>query len=374
MVEATNRRLIWRGIFIKILIILVFPISFSFYSNYWYGGVLAPTINNWISLLIQIEYDSIEIAMIDAFLPAFILMLPGILFERKIRKSSISSHVRKSALLAALVTWLLAFSLQFTLPSVIYYYDSFYSQLMAIDYVPTLAIPLFIVLPLLNRELVLKSASPETLDRSFANVSKNFTGRFRWTRYLPLLLFIALMFSPIVLLYPYGGYFLLSPICALDLIGYRVIPLQFFPIDAAYFNLNSFFLLPITLIVFSLRAIFIRDVFRYHQVKLTQQRLISTGLLAEISPAVIMSILSSIPGSGLYFIVPTPILPIIGYLFVRHSKLPTMTDEIWDDEEYRMWFEGEQPAPTPYQPRMEQDIKVPLTYIIASQFRKLKRH
>ena len=73
-------------------------------------------------------------------------------------------------------------------------------------------------------------------------------------------------------------------------------------------------------------------------------------------------------------ILPTPIFPLLGFLYLRFTRLPMMMDELWDEEEHRMWFEVDKPTLSPTQQPREQGIKVPITYMIVSQFRKLRKH
>jgi hypothetical protein len=139
--------------------------------------------------------------------------------------------------------------------------------------------------------------------------------------------------------------------------------------------------LPGLLLLFSIRLVFIRDIYRFSDGGVTKSRLISIGLLAEIVPVAIMTLISTANSIGMgeffgsftQFIFPTPIFPLLGYLYARFSKLRITPDELWEDEEHRMWYEEEQPTLPPGQQPMDYRIKVPISYLIVSQFRKLRK-
>ncbi|MHA2397196.1 MAG: hypothetical protein ACXAC0_10865, partial [Candidatus Thorarchaeota archaeon] len=67
-------------------------------------------------------------------------------------------------------------------------------------------------------------------------------------------------------------------------------------------------------------------------------------------------------------VLPFPILPLIGFAYIRFSKIIIVRDELWTDYEHRMWFDKEQ---DPYVPESTDDsITVPITYLLVSQIRK----
>ena len=68
---------------------------------------------------------------------------------------------------------------------------------------------------------------------------------------------------------------------------------------------------------------------------------------------------------------PFPILPLIGFAYIRFSKIIIVRDEIWTDYEHRMWFDKEQ---DPYvSVSDDESITVPITYLLVSQIRKRRK-
>lgn len=371
MRERFRRRPSWIGTLVKIIIVLVFPISF--YVDIFFNNNIV-----WESILFSIASSGTIVFDSILVLSAIFVMLPGIYFDLKINSSPISNPIRKKAAIVTIVSWLLTF-------------DPLYIRILnpdwvdlgpysAITFIPTLTIPLFIVLPILNRELVVRSTPANLRKHSLSYLYNGFKNRFGRRRFLPFLIWGGFFFSPIIILGFWGNVELLS-------MFYRTtIGLDYYYFDFPYFygiylNLVPMIVLPSFLLLFSIRLVFIRDIYRFSDGRVTKSRLISIGLLAEIVPVAVLTLMYTtisigmdvFPGSFTQFIFPTPIFPLLGYLYVRFSKLRITPDEPWDEEEHRMWFEEEQPTPTPGPQPIEHRIKVPISYLIVSQFRKLRK-
>jgi hypothetical protein len=103
------------------------------------------------------------------------------------------------------------------------------------------------------------------------------------------------------------------------------------------------------------------------------------GILSEIAPVAFLTLMQLLtyPISEFVFgfytwILPTPIFPILGYIYVRMSRNLSLSGTLWDDEEHRMWFEVDGP-PSPEQQPKDRGIKVPITYIIRSKLRRRRK-
>ncbi|MHA2221517.1 MAG: hypothetical protein ACXAAO_05615 [Candidatus Thorarchaeota archaeon] len=351
-------RKLWNPIFAKVLIVLIIPVRFSIYIDQGYF--------DYFSLLFEIT-DSIYFTPLTAIV-ALGIMLPGIHFNRKITAESISSRVRRRALILALVTLLLPLALLFPNPFLGFqYYNSFL-------YVPVLSISLFIILPIMNREFILQNTPTELHASTYTYLSTDFKKRLGRLRFLPAILWIGLFLSPILSSF-YNNTIFHSPLLTMRL-------------DIDYYYYYSYRLLgeltPMTTLSFvflwfSLRFVFLRDIYRYNKKRIRNSRLISIGILAEIVPVVSMTfyfalpplLVLEIPMYSIFFL-PTPFYPILGYLYVRKSRNIPKTDRIWDEDGHTWWFEDE----TPLSPQTKPDelrIKVPIAYLIRSRLRRRRR-
>jgi len=364
MSEGTTGSVSWKKTLFKIFIVLVFPIGISI--NFDYG------LEQWTSILFHVDYDGqLIFASLFTVLFAIILMLPGIFFERKIQLNPISSSIRRKALISIVAIGLLSFGFVFISIFNPYFYGI--DAGVPIIFVPILTISLFIFLPIFNRELTIRSTPMNMQSLSFSFFSSIFKMRFGKLRFLPVLLWVGLLFSPIIIMYPWGDIWGLSILFQMRL--YIATFMRDFPyLYGFYLNLTPLNNLPFVMLVFSLRFVFIRDIYRFNEGTIQKSRLISIGLLAEIVPVAVLTLLNLSALEFSQYFIPTPFFPLLGYLYVRYSKLPPMMDEIWEDEEHRMWFEDDKQPISLVQKPMEHRIKVPISYLIVSQFRKLRKH
>ena len=364
MSEGTTGSVSWKRTLAKISIVLVFPISIWMEPGFGIGL--------WISILFHMEPSrSLIFASPITVLIAIFLMLPGVYFDRKIHSNPISSSIRRKAIILVVATWLLSYGFAF-----LSFFDPYFFSVVLftrIVYIQTLTISIFIFLPILNRELTIRSTPANMQTYSLSYLSNVFQSRFGKLRFLPVLIWAGFLFSPIVSLGSWGNILLLSIFYQMQLfLGVGLIREIIFSY-AFFLNLTPIYLLHYVMLVFSLRFVFVRDIYRYSDGRVTKSRLISTGLLAEIVPVAVLSLLS-LSMYGFYeFILPTPFFPLLGYLYVRFSKIPLMIDELWEDDEHRMWYERDKPHLSPLQPPTEQGIKVPISYLIVSQFRRLRK-
>ncbi len=363
MSEGTTGSVSWKKTLVKIFIVLVFPIGI--WTNYDYG------LDQWTSILFHFEPSGLYFTSLFTVLLAIVLMLPGIFFERKIQLNPISSSIRRKAFISIVAILLLSYGFAF-----ISIFNPYFIgiEVGAVSvFMPILTISLFIFLPILNRGSIIRSTPMNMQSHSFSYLSSIFKKRFRKLRFLPLLLWAGLLFSPIIISNPWGNISFLSIFFQIQVAidTYLIPEFQFF----YWFSLNltPIYSLPYVMLIFSLRFVFVRDIYRFNEGRVQKSRLISTGLLAEIVPVAMLTLLNFPMMAYYQFVFPTPFFPLLGYLYVRFSKVPSMIDKLWEDEDYRMWYEGDKPAPLPVQKPLEHRIKVPLSYLIISQFRKRRK-
>jgi hypothetical protein len=249
-----------------------------------------------------------------------------------------------------------------------------------IVYVPILAIAFFIALPLISRETTLRSISKKHRDLNYGFLTSTLQKRFRREKILIGFLWIGLIFGPF-LFYLELYYFWESRWMFWSLFyGYAVYagsPVYIGVDILAYFRLTltgiDLITLPIFTLMSAVRFLFVRDIFRFQSGIIKRSRLISVAILGELLPSAVLTLISLIfypPGISAPIFVPIPILPIIGFLFIRLSKVVPIKEELWPDYEHRMWYES-RPIQIPYTPGLkEETIKVPVSYLLVSQLRK----
>ncbi|MFW9869431.1 MAG: hypothetical protein ACFFEL_07380 [Candidatus Thorarchaeota archaeon] len=371
----------WRGTILKMIILLIFPLYLILDT----GGVWTSSsffLLIWTSLSFSFSLQSSPIQF-DWHIPTFsiifaiFLMLPAIYFDRKIKAAPISSSMKRKAIASAVGTWLFSFGSSFLIyiiafmPGVVDPYMYFEITSNAMNSVPTLAIPLFIIWPILKRELVIRSVPLNQRTLSYSYLSRVFKDQIGKQRFLPLILWFGLLLSPIMN-YQYWSLDFISPLYSAIvytnfLIREAILP---FPYSTVTLTIIPMYILPVIALIFSLRYFFVRDIYRFKDRRIPKSRLISVGLLVEIAPVALMSIFGWVTTGYYIAVTPVPAFALLGFLYVWRDKSPPLTEEIWDDEEHKMWYESEKPPP----PQMEPGIKVPITYMIMSQFRRLRRH
>ncbi len=374
MLEMTEEKIepvSWRSTLLKTIIILFLPLAV--YVDTGGPWLLAHfNIRIWVSILFFTEpFNFIVFSPPIAVLIAIFLMLPGIYFDRKIQSLPISSSIRRMVIFSATASWLLSYG--FTL---LY---SFNPNLMldvnpAIFSIPTFSIPIFIIWPILKRELVIRITPVRSHESTYLYLTRNMKQRFGRGRFLPVLIWIGLLFAPIISFNPWGDILFISIFYnALLNTGGSFIPIEILNNYSFTFNLNPLYGLPYVMIFFSLRLLFVRDIYRFNDGRVLKSRLISSGLLAEVAPATILTLIGSLLSGFPQIIFPTPIFPLLGYLYISKSKPSTLRESIWETEEHRMWFEGEPSSPSPIAQPIDHQIKVPISYIVLSRIRNLRR-
>jgi hypothetical protein len=350
----------WRPTIAKILVVLLFPLIGGFsYGSIYFANLL------YVSGFAFTIIDTMLIVLIS-----ILLLLPGIYFERRMKSRPISTRVRRSAFAAIAAVWLIPFILIPLSPP---------PPTMPILYLPLSGIPIlsiafFVILPLLNREFIIRQTPEKYHSQSYIEMSNIFKKQIGRRRFLPLMIWSALLFSPLLsfgswniqlesLLYTIT--LVLRGPTFMDGLGIEQI---IYSIPMTYFMHGSF-------LIFSLRFIFIRDIFRFTEGKVPYFRLISMGILSEIAPAAMLTLqqfatimVLELPFGFYSWILPTPFFPLLGYLFIRLSKATFPFDTLWDDEEHRMWFEERQ-----REQAMDLGIKVPISYLIRSRLRRLRK-
>ncbi|MGD9397896.1 MAG: hypothetical protein PVJ05_15775, partial [Candidatus Thorarchaeota archaeon] len=77
------------------------------------------------------------------------------------------------------------------------------------------------------------------------------------------------------------------------------------------------------------------------------------------------------PISYIPVLLPIPILPLIGFAYVRFSMIVPLEELLWPDYEHRMWFEKKREPSVPKPP--EESITVPIAYLLLSRVRKRRK-
>lgn len=358
MSEATTRSGSWKGIIIKTLVVLLFPLAIRIND-----GTIA-----WWSLLLWVDLSqSFAFNETYSILTALVLIVPGILFYRHILISPISSSIRGRAVMTAIVLWAAPIA-----------YSVFFGFFMigSMLILPTVSISLFILLPILQRELVIRSTPMKMRNYDFQFLSRNFKHSFGKQRFLPILLWSGLLLSPFLFLNLYGDIQFISVFYEIFWRTFSLI-LESPMYGTLLFSVTNGSFLPLILLMSSLRFLFVRDIFRFKDGFINKTRLVSIALLGEITPVAILSVqyIQVIPSYFSYvpIVSPFPLFPLIGFLFVRLWKIFPVREIMWDKEEHRMWFEGDKPTQSPFPQPMEQGIKVPITYMIISHIRRLRK-
>ena len=344
---------------IKMTVVLLFPLAGNITSSHL----------DWTSILLSVNIPNISFNALRTILVGIVILLPGVIFERHIKNRPISTRVRRKAVIACFLSWFIGVVLRFR-------WVIFSST--AIVYVtftgPILAIAFFVVLPLITRETMMRNLSAEHLGLKYGFISTALQKRFRRERILSRLLWAGLIFSPFMIYYVFywwsPTFLSVSLFFTYNLFGGLLVR-DFFALE--YYQMQFLGLDSLTLPVFALlsaiRFLFVRDIFRFQRSIIKKSRLVSVAILGELLPSAILTsfaLMTTLGGGPVFF--PIPILPVIGFIFIRLNKVVPIKEELWPDYESKMWYEKDQPTYAP-EPR-DDTITVPMTYLIVSQVRK----
>jgi len=349
---------------IKILVVLSFPLVALVGIPYF----------GWISVLLVV--GDVSVFQFTSFVSVFvglIIMFPCIVFELYLKSRPITRSVRFLAIIASVTCWVLSVSFPFSIiiprdVYIPYYIPSYYT----INYGPVLAITFFVVLPLITRESILHSIPNELRSKNYSLIKSLAGKKIRREKVLSGLLWFGLMFCPFLMIPIYPNQFQYMSIF------YIYSPYSLYSIIEVltpYFSMELTAMiavgLPIVLLLSAIRFVFIRDVLRFKITRIAKSRLVSVAILGEILPAAVITLIGLIFFQQGYWplVFPSPILPILGFAYIRLNRAIPIKDEIWDDQENRMWFEKER-EPFITQPG-DESIKVPIAYLLVSQVRRL---
>jgi len=354
------------------IVVLLFPLRLTYAPGYLSMTSILLVINPFGFI-----YESLlEFNSIFTLSAALLILLPGIIFERKLKTRPISMKVRGQASAACVLTWV--FSFVMLLFGGMYFLNPLFVN------TPILAIAFFIVLPLISRETTLRSISSKYQELSYGFIASTLRRRFKREKILTGFLWIGIIFCPYLIYWVYMFWFPQLMFWSL-FYAYSVdsgLPV-FIGFDfLAYFRLNlasiDTFTLPIFALLSSVRFLFVREIFRFQAGAIKRSRLVSVAILGELLPSAVLTLIALAtvpPGSFVPIFIPMPLLPIIGFIFIRFNKVIPITEELWPDYEHRMWYEKPKPQPQslliPHALRIEEEtIKVPVTYLLVSQVRK----
>jgi len=358
MNEIIGRRRPSAVFLIKTLVVISFPIAGTFGSS---GTML-------FSVLLEIGGNHvIAFNSIFSVLAGLVIMLPCLIFELDLRNKPISASILIRAVAASILCWLISIFISFV---VIFSFDPFLFQV--IGYTPVLAISFFVILPLITRETVMRSIPSEHRNLSYEILSSTHSEMFRREKILSGLLWASLVFSPFMgymvsSWWDFRFYFMSLFYQFTVFSDYPIILEDWFPNVGIQIIAVIGPVLPFIVLLSAIRFVFVRDVFRFQSGFTNKARLASIALLGEILPSAIILFITlflSPIGTITFAYFPVPLLPIIGFAYIRFSKVLDMNEEIFPDHEYRMWYEKERPA---------ESIKVPISYLLVSQIRKRLR-
>ncbi|MFX1578747.1 MAG: hypothetical protein ACFFBJ_03805 [Promethearchaeota archaeon] len=349
-------------------VVLLFPLGANFSPGHIY----------WESIILDTSPDY---RIVASFIPApalallagLFIMLPGIIFERQLKSRPISKKVRGRTAAACFLSWVI--SLLLILTSGTIYGGSHYTTVIL--YTPILSISFYVLLPLISRETTIRRISKEYQNLGFGFVTSILQRKVRRERVLSGLLWGGLVFSPFMAYWVlwywipqlYFGSLFYTSMIALGggVLLEAILPLYF---DVSLLSIGTI-QLPVIALFSAVRFLFVRDIFRYQSGVIKRSRVVSIAILGELLPSAVLTSFSFVTiGVGYVgpIFLPTPILPVIGFLFIRFSRVVPIKEELWPDYESRMWFEKEH---TPYVPEpVEETIKVPVMYLLVSQIRK----
>ncbi|NHI88604.1 MAG: hypothetical protein EAX87_03715 [Candidatus Thorarchaeota archaeon] len=359
---------------VKMLVVLIFPLQM----------VIAPPNFRWTSLLLVVQNNQFPFfTSIPALLIGLIVMLPCIFFERLLYSSSISRTVRKQVAAACASSCGIALAIQLTRlvnppPNILLlaFNSAPYAQAATL-YAPILGISFFVVLPLILRQSALSFVSVDHRQLGYQVINSLLQKRFKREKVLSTLFWFCLLFCPFLLgLDTTWWTFRLSSLSVFYIMNYSAYSLlaQVIPAMGSLTLISTDFIsLPITALLSSVRFVFVRDLFRYQQHIINRSRVASTGILGEILPSAIITLLAlsrDISPAAILLIFPTPILLFAGIALIKFSRTTPLKDELWPDYESKMWYDQRQ---KPHATESgDESVKVPLTYLLMSKVRKLR--
>ncbi|MHA3964246.1 MAG: hypothetical protein AM325_012000 [Candidatus Thorarchaeota archaeon SMTZ1-45] len=363
MTEVISRRRYITAFLIKILIVLSFPLT----------GFLSLSSVDWYSILFVVSGN--QFIMFNSVFSVFValfIMLPGILFEYHLNKKPISKSIRGRAVASSIICIFIGIYVPLgtaSFPDMALFY--------ARNYAPILTIAFFVILPVISRESMLRSVPFESRLRSYNSFRQIFRRKMKREILLSGLLWAGLVFCPFLISSVYTGW---HPQFSYWSLFYEY---EIYAEYSYFGGLQVIFsdtlrinaLMPSEMLLFvflsAIRFIFVRDIFRHQVTIVKKSRLISVAILGEILPAATVTLLtlSVIPLEFITLLFfPMPILPIVGFIYIKFSRAIPIKEEIWQDQEFRMWFEKEQESRLPE--TTDESIKVPMLYLIVSQVRK----
>lgn len=368
MTEVSSRRRTTAFFLLKLLIVLSFPL----FLRISFLGI------TWSSLLLLVEIffvDETSLIIFSSAVPiliALFIMSPCILFEYHLNRQPISKTIRGRAMAVSMFSLLISRLIPYT---PMFFYEM--SMVYATSYSYMLGIVFFVILPIIFRESMLRSISQNLRSLSYDFIKATVGKQARRGNILSGLVWAGLIFAPFIVTLVDSDLMAQTDLWSL-FYQYRLYSDFPYLTYDQFLPSNSYEIVPMiqgVLIVFvllsAIRIIFVRDIFRYRLTQITMSRLLSVAILGEILPAALLTLLTLVGSStttATFLILPIPILPLIGFAFIRFSKVIPLRNEIWPDQEYRMWYEKER---EPYVPETaDESIKVPITYLILSQVRK----
>jgi len=387
----------WANLLLKVLFVMIFPLSVN--GTNLLQLIILPTSGLLFTPLESYSVWASDFStlililstVLRNFVVGILIAFPGIYYSYKLSRVPVNRSYWKQGLGTAIAIYFLVFGLllYFTMNmySPEFYWDSsLWIFLQRIGQYTTLVMGVFIILPLVQRQVVIIGSPSELHYYSMSKIEAYPKIKLSREKILGAIFWLVLCFGPMIFVQGsvWGGGgntfsgLLITYVLSADV--FRITgPLSFL------FLTNDFSIIPLSAVIGAFHFAFVRDTYRYLRKTITRQRLVSMAVFSSIFPLII-STGTYIPMLGYYFLIPIPfpLLQIVGFILVKyHRPMVGQVDRIWKDDRLKMWWEEDDreqqkeehvgsPPERPHRHR-EEIIVVPVTYIFVSRIRQLSR-
>jgi hypothetical protein len=308
---------------------------------------------------------------------AFIVIIPSILYSFELGRRPLDKSTRGLTLWAMLSTFVLSFLYQYIVIIGSIIGAPVYELSLILGQIFPLAVTILIILPLMLREVVIRSCPEELLSMSLREVERIPHLNLLRNKAITTAIWAMLTFAPFIIYTEFdvltGGVF--------DTIGiiyqtmFRIY--SYLRSTSVYLNAQIYpfpIYLWIMLLMSSIRLLFVREIYRWLANESSWQRLIMLGVLGELLPSGIVSSTYIInPGAAaIGFYLPFPLVLLMGLASLKLYKFTIETTTIWDDEEAAS-LHHEFPYQKSVRRGSEDEIRVPLLYLIRSKIAGLSK-
>lgn len=388
----------WANLLLKVLFVMIFPLSV--YGTNLLQFIILPTSGLLFTPLESYSVWASDFStlililstVLRNFVVGILIAFPGIYYSYKLSRVPVNRSYWKQGLGTAIAIYFLVLGLLFYFTMNMYspefYWDSsLWILLQRIGQYTTLVMGVFVILPLVQRQVVIIGSPSELHSYSMSKIEAYPKLKLSREKILSAIFWLVLCFGPMIFVQRSmwgGGGNTFSGL----LITYEL-SADVFRIPGSLlsfiFITNDFSIIPLSAVIGAFHFAFVRDTYRYLRKTITRQRLLSMAVISSIFP-LILSTGMYIPMLGFYSLItiPFPLLQIVGFILVKyHRPIVDQVDRIWKDDRSKMWWEKddresqkeEHVGSTPERPHRhrEEIIVVPVTYLFISRIRQLSR-